>query len=290
MLSPRSFGDTWSTPANLSTLMPGGAPYAPPVPKGTNWTTFGTFFADSAGIQTSTGRLVVPGFVEVCFNNPRGTCNKTLAPAFKPNGGKGGQTPVNWGEMTYLLVSDDGGSSWQMTEIFGLYSGEAEVVQLFNPPTRLGCTMRLDGPMTDHCPGNRSTCTTGYGEGATMQCGRPSNPSWPAPHHCRGWMVSDTDGETWYNPLAATKATATTALHPSWPAPVRTRQQCQHSSFHCLSSLQRRRRFSLYLPHDGYRLDARSSPAGPGPSRSGLQGRGGAVGDSRQAGCGQRPG
>ena len=51
-------------------------------------------------------RLAVPGFADVCFNDPRGTCNKTAARAFRPNGGRGGETPFNWAEMTYLLVSD----------------------------------------------------------------------------------------------------------------------------------------------------------------------------------------
>eukprot|EP01047_Picozoa_sp_COSAG01_P017178 COSAG01_NODE_903_length_12848_cov_7.966899_7_plen_420_part_00 len=55
--------------------------------------------------------------------------------------------------------------------------------------------------MTSHCPGNVSVCDTGWGDGATMQCGNPSTVGLPAPHHCRGWMVSDTDGETWFNPL-----------------------------------------------------------------------------------------
>ena len=171
------------------------------MPEGKPWTITGTYLADSSGIQTHSGRLAVPGFVDICFHDPRGTCNKSVAVGYQRNGGLGGQTPHNWAEMTFLLVSDDRGESWKMTTPFGLYSGEAEVVQLFDPPTRLGASLRIGGPMTSHCPDNASVCDTGWGAGATMQCGSPSSPDLgPAPHHCRAWMVSDTDGETWYNP------------------------------------------------------------------------------------------
>jgi hypothetical protein len=186
------FGETFSTPRNIT--------QRPPVPAGKPWSITATFLADSAGIQTASGRLAVPGFVDICFNDPRGTCNKTKARAFMPNGGRGGCTPFNWAEMTYLLVSDDDGESWRMTPPFGIYSGEAAVVQLFDPPTRLGMDMRIDGPMVPRCPGNQQVCDTGYGADSTMQCGQPSVAGRPVPHHCRAWMVSDDDGETFYNP------------------------------------------------------------------------------------------
>ena len=146
------------------------------MPEGKPWTITGTYLADSSGIQTHSGRLAVPGFVDICFHNPRGTCNKSVAVGYQRNGGLGGQTPHNWAEMTFLLVSDDRGESWKMTTPFGLYSGEAEVVQLFDPPTRLGASLRIGGPMTSHCPDNASVCDTGWGAGATMQCGSPSSP------------------------------------------------------------------------------------------------------------------
>jgi hypothetical protein len=186
------FGETFSAPRNIT--------QRPPVPGGKPWSIMGTWLADSSGIQTASGRLAVPGFVNICFNDSRGTCNKTVAPEYKPNGGRGGFTPFNWAEMTYLLVSDDMGESWQMTTVFGIYSGEAALVQLFDPPTRLGVTMRIGGPMAPHCPGNQTICDTGYGAGSTMQCGAPSVAGRPAPHHCRAWMVSDDDGESFYNP------------------------------------------------------------------------------------------
>lgn len=186
------FGETFSAPHNIT--------QAPPVPAGRNWTVTGVYFADSAGIQTHSGRLLVPGFVDVCFNDPRGTCNKSEAVVYKPNGGRGGFTPYNWAEMTYMLASDDGGSSWHMTSIFGMYSGEAAVVQLFDPPSRLGVSLRIGGPMAPSCPGGAAICDTGYGRGSTMACGIPSVAGRPAPHHCRGWMVSDDDGDSFYNP------------------------------------------------------------------------------------------
>eukprot|EP01047_Picozoa_sp_COSAG01_P017179 COSAG01_NODE_903_length_12848_cov_7.966899_8_plen_321_part_00 len=115
------FGVTFAAPHNITAV--------PPVPEHTNWTITGTYLADSSGIQTSTGRLVVPGFVEVCFNSPRGTCNQTIASEYHRNGGLGGMTPYNWAEMTFLLVSDNDGASWRMTTPFAIYSGEGEVVQ-----------------------------------------------------------------------------------------------------------------------------------------------------------------
>ena len=83
---------------------------AAPVPEGKPWTITGTYLADSSGIQTDSGRLAVPGFVDICFHDPRGTCNKSVAVGYQRNGGLGGQTPHNWAEMTFLLVSDDAGA------------------------------------------------------------------------------------------------------------------------------------------------------------------------------------
>jgi len=147
------------------------------------------------GIQTTKGRLIAQFYGLWCFKDPSGSCNTTRSSDPDRRKAFAQQLEQGFGEVSFIVYSDDHGISWRSSQPFGAYGAEGEAVQL-SKPGHLMYNFRFDGPMTDACPDGAPRCDTGWGANITVACG-PSSDGRPAPVHCRCAMFSSDDGSSW---------------------------------------------------------------------------------------------
>eukprot|EP01052_Picozoa_sp_SAG31_P003001 SAG31_NODE_110_length_24476_cov_9.909654_18_plen_1471_part_00 len=171
MISSTDEGLSFSAPVNMTHLFASSPHYPSPDTNctGGHCRVCSATGAGGAGIQTSTGRLLVPGY--------HCDCN-WMEFTDGPDKGRLGER-----EFSHIWYSDDHGKNWALTPRFGPFTAEGTLVELFGNPMRLQFNFRVD------CDGSGKDLTRPGWLGCQMHCGGAA--------HCRRTAISQDDGMSW---------------------------------------------------------------------------------------------
>ena len=188
MVSSNDDGRTWPTLRNMTSVL--NAQHADPsLPLTQRWSWIQTG-GGGGGIETSSGRLVVPGYHGQC-NAEGWACSSCPVSG---HGGAcvaptGGVAPQGDGWITYSHIwwSDDAGSSWNVSSGFGASTAEGSVVELFDEPAgqHLLSAGRMDISPVCMVDGKREACPDSFFMNCTLEGvggGRRRDAAVP---HCR---------------------------------------------------------------------------------------------------------